>query len=131
MIRGTAIRGSVIRRSVIRRSARLALIGGLSLVATACSTGGPPGVPSGDPVLVQGREIYGGQCASCHGASGGGGRGPALNQGRLLESFPDPAAQAVVIAEGRGGMPRFDGRLSAEEIDAVVRYSREIIAPAG
>jgi mono/diheme cytochrome c family protein len=108
--------------------AGLAALAGLALVATACSIGGPPGVPDGDPVLMRGRAIYASMCASCHGADGGGGRGPALNGGRLLANFPDPEGQAQIIREGRNAMPRFDGRLSEEEIDAVVRYSREVIA---
>lgn len=50
-----------------------------------------------------------------------------MNGGRLERAHPDPAAQRDIVANGRGTMPAFSGRLSAEELDAVVRYTREII----
>ena len=58
---------------------------------------------------------------SCHGSTGGGGRGTKLNDGRVIESFDDPADQVALVTVGRGAMPGFEGRLSGEEIDAVVR----------
>jgi mono/diheme cytochrome c family protein len=45
----------------------------------------------------------------------------------IVERFPDPGDQVVVIADGRGGMPAFGGRYSAFEIRAVVRYTREVL----
>jgi mono/diheme cytochrome c family protein len=45
----------------------------------------------------------------------------------VVERFPDPVDQAVVITEGRGGMPAFGGRYSVAEIRAVVRYTREVL----
>jgi mono/diheme cytochrome c family protein len=47
--------------------------------------------------------------------------------GAVVERFPDPGDQAVVITEGRGAMPAFGGRYSAAEIRAVVRYTREVL----
>jgi mono/diheme cytochrome c family protein len=86
---------------------------------------GPGGRP--DPALVAGREIYTRRCAACHGTAGGGGRGPALDGDRLIERYPDPADQVRVVAEGRGGMPAFEGVLDPEELEAVVRYTREVL----
>jgi mono/diheme cytochrome c family protein len=95
-------------------------------VGVGCSAGGPP-TPN-DPVLAQGQQIYTARCASCHGVSGGGGIGPAL-AGRMTERFPDSADQAALIANGVQGtsMRAFGEVLSASEIEAVVRYTRETL----
>ena len=82
---------------------------------------GPDGQP--DPVLSLGRDVYASRCSNCHGSSGGGGTGPRL-AGSVEDSYPDPADQALVVAEGRRNMPSFGGTLSDDEIDAVVRYTR-------
>lgn len=74
---------------------------------------------------VDGAVIYAGACASCHGADGGGGIGPALAGGAVVEAFPDVADQITIVAEGQGGMPNFDDSLSPEEIEAVVVFTRE------
>ena len=83
-------------------------------------------MPDGDPELLLGREIYQARCVTCHGANGEGGTGVRLNQGRVVVAYPDPADQAEIIRAGRNRMPSFSS-LSAAEIDAVVRYTREII----
>ncbi len=70
-----------------------------------------------------GATIYAQSCASCHGAEGGGGVGPAL-AGEVTERFPDAADEIEVVTDGRAGMPAFGGRLSAEEIEQVVEYTR-------
>ena len=105
----------------------------LVVLAVGCA-GESPEVPAGpdgsaDPVLLTGRDIFSTRCATCHGADGGGGQGPKLDDGRVLDSFPDLADQVTVIGEGRGAMPGFDGLLSHEEIEAVVRYTREVLGP--
>lgn len=74
---------------------------------------------------IDGAVIYAGACASCHGADGGGGIGPALSGGAAVEAFPDVADQITIVSEGQGGMPNFDESLSPEEIEAVVVYTRE------
>ena len=88
-----------------------------------------PTEPGGgvDPALATGREVWTGRCSRCHGGDGGGGAGPKLNDGRLLRDFPDPAEQAEVIRKGRKGMPSFGDKLSDAEIQAVVRYTREVL----
>ena len=75
-------------------------------VSVACA-GPAPDVPVGpdgtaDPVLVEGRAIWASQCSKCHGSSGGGDQGPGLNNGRVIEVYPDPADQIMVVVEGRG-----------------------------
>ena len=95
----------------------------------ACA-GSPPPVPgadsgTADPALVEGRYVWVRSCATCHGPDGSGGRGPSMRA--VVERFPDPADQSVVITEGRGDMPAFGGRYSVAEIRAVVRYTREVL----
>lgn len=104
----------------------------LAAALSACSGGGPPEVPEGadgqqDPVLVMGRDVFAGECASCHGSDGSGKRGPRLSGGSVVERFPDVHDQVVLVAEGRSGMPGFAPKLSAEEIEAVVLYTREVL----
>lgn len=102
---------------------------GLALVVSACATDvASPEVPASDQQLVEGREVYIGNCASCHGATGQGGRGSKLNEGRVLERYPEIVDQIELVAGGRGAMPAFDSRLSEAEIEAVVRYTRDILA---
>lgn len=96
-----------------------------------CSSGAPQ-VPLGsdgepDPELTVGRDVWSQRCASCHGKNGGGNRGPKLNDGKVVEVFPDPADEGQLIADGKGGMPAFSGELSESELKAVVRYTREVL----
>ncbi len=86
---------------------------------------GPDGVV--DPTLVTGRSVWVARCASCHGADGGGGSGPRLNDGRLVERYPDLTDAAAFVAVGRGGMPAFGDDLDDTELAAVVRYVAEVL----
>jgi mono/diheme cytochrome c family protein len=102
------------------------------LFAGACAPSTAPEVPAGpdgrvDEVLVQGRDLHLRRCASCHGAAGGGGRGPAFDE-RLLERYPTIEDHVELVANGRGGMPAFADALDEDELVAVVRYSREVLA---
>lgn len=111
-----------------RRAAVSAFAFTAPLIATAILTGcvgDVPDVSSGDPVLVLGREVYSRNCVGCHGASGQGGTGSKLNEGTMVANYPDPSEQFAVIANGRNQMPAFTGKLSDEEIEAVVRFTRD------
>jgi mono/diheme cytochrome c family protein len=77
---------------------------------------------------VDGAAFYGQRCAGCHGGDGSGGIGPRLGGGRVVANFPDPQDQIAVVTNGRRGMPAFAERLSAEEIAAVVEYTRTVLA---
>lgn len=93
-----------------------------------------------DPVTA-GAAIYSERCASCHGGTGGGGVGPALADGAVLETFGDAADQVAWVSGGseafleagtygdaarpvEGGMPAFGGTLTPEELVAVVAHER-------
>ena len=52
--------------------------------------------------------------------------GPKLSDGQVVERFPDVEDQIAVVTGGRGGMPSFEGKLSPEEIAAVVEYTRTL-----
>ena len=110
----------------------LAAVLAVGLVASSCA-GAPPEVPLGsdglpDPVLSVGREIYGNRCSSCHGNSGGGGRGPKLSDGAVIEAYPEVLDQIERVTDGKGQMPSFLGQLSQAQIEAVVRYTREVLS---
>ena len=86
---------------------------------------GPDGYP--DRELVAGRQVYIDRCANCHGNDGGGGRGTKLSDGRMVTQYPNIADQVEVIAVGVRSMPAFAETLDAEEITAVVKYTREVL----
>jgi cytochrome c oxidase cbb3-type subunit 3 len=70
---------------------------------------------------VNAEELFASNCAICHGEDGKGGAGPDLSMD--YEYGKTPAEVKTTISEGhRGEMPAFGGRLSSEEIDALVDY---------
>ena len=89
--------------------------------------------------VLLGGEIFAASCAVCHGATGGGGAGPALAGGSVLETFPEGACQSHIewVTLGSagfttygaqnepvaGGMPAF-GSLAETELAQVVLYER-------
>ncbi len=96
--------------------------------------------------LTLGEEIYtSAGCSSCHGATGGGGSGPAFAGGAIGETFGDFNEQIEWVKLGSAGwpeatygdadtpvgavgqMPAFEGSLSEEELALVVRYEREVL----
>jgi mono/diheme cytochrome c family protein len=101
------------------------------LAGGACAAESPE-VPLGadgqpDAELAEGREVYSSRCARCHGSSGGGGTGPKLADGAVVAAYPDIADQVEIISNGKNGMPSFAGSLSASQVEAVTRYSREVL----
>ena len=124
---------------------RLALIAiSIALFAVACSktdqvnTGTPPASPAASPAtnatpdeFAAARATFGKNCAKCHGDIGQGGtakvegktiKGPPLRSGHALKhADPDFVKQ---ITKGGEGMPPFGDKLSAKEIDDLVRFIR-------
>ena len=97
--------------------------------------------------IALGQEVYAGAaaCAGCHGGGGGGGVGPAFTGGALYTTFPSCADHAKWIQLGSagwqaevgptygaedtvsiGGMPGFQGKLTEDELYAVVVFERVV-----
>ena len=97
--------------------------------------------------VALGQQVYSGAaaCAGCHGANGGGGVGPAFIGGELYTTFPTCSDHAKWIELGSagwqsevgptygaenkvsiGGMPGFQGKLTEDEIYAVVVFERVV-----
>ncbi len=70
-----------------------------------------------------GATIFATRCATCHGADGSGGFGPAL-AGVVVQRYPNVADQVAVVTNGQGSMPSFAGSLTPAQIQAVVDYTR-------
>ena len=97
--------------------------------------------------IALGQQVYSGAaaCAGCHGVNGGGGVGPAFTGGELYTTFPTCSDHALWIELGSagwqaevgpaygaenkvsiGGMPGFTGKLTEDEIYAVVVFERVV-----
>lgn len=99
-------------------------------------------VDPNDPVVMGARVYRSAGCSGCHGATGGGGVGPAM--AGVKQTFPNEADHVAWVKTGSkptqgqpygnsgrvstGGMPGFEGALSQQEIEAVVKYEREQLA---
>jgi len=78
-----------------------------------------------EPGPAAGRKIFESQCALCHGQTGGGGRGPALNRPKLARA-PDDAALRTLITDGVP--PDMPGawQLHPDEVAGVAVYVRSL-----
>ncbi|MBI4304200.1 MAG: cytochrome c [Chloroflexi bacterium] len=84
----------------------------------------PPAAPPAPPKpAVDAASLYGTNCAACHGQKreGVSGLGPALTP-TILSQKSDTQLREVIL-KGKSGtaMPGFEGRLKAEEVDALVQ----------
>jgi cytochrome c oxidase subunit I len=97
----------------------LAAAAGFLVGRETAPAGGVPAATTGE--ADPGPAVYADAgCGSCHAfepAGSSGTIGPSLDETQL-----DAAAVADVVANGRGAMPAFEGRLSDEEIEAVSAY---------
>ncbi len=99
---------------------------GVMLLIGACGSSEPSPdltLPRDPGSVAAGAVLYDANCAQCHGADLGGGRGPnlATRVGR------DDASIRVIIQRGRGVvMPAFDDLLTDPEIASIIDYIRTI-----
>ena len=114
--------------SHVRPGAVHALLGGLSLAALLLATGLAGCGPEDDSP----RGVYRNQCARCHGLDGGGNpravdTKPGLNlkESELVRSLDREAIRRHIV-DGKGTMPAYGEKLTAEEIDAMVELSIEL-----
>ena len=116
----------------------------IALFAVACSktdqvnTVTPPASPAASPAtnatpdeFATTRATFGKRCAKCHGDNGQGGtaevegkkiKAPSLRSGHALKHAD--ADFVKQITKGGDGMPAFGDKLSAKEIDDLVRFIR-------
>src|SRR5438128_3845552 len=76
--------------------------------------------------VSQGKKLFDGMCARCHGIDGTGDEGPSLNHPTLTRAGTDDALREV-IRDGipDRGMPRVR-RLSENEVEQLVAYVRSL-----
>lgn len=102
------------KRSVIAMSMLLILVA----APVALAGGGPDAA-----------GLYKSKCAMCHGADGAG--QTPTGKAMKVRSLASPEVQkatdtemAKIIADGKGKMPAYKAKLSAEEITALVGFIR-------
>lgn len=76
--------------------------------------------PASDSSLIA-NPIFKKNCAKCHGKTGEGHRfgGPSLISEKTATASADTLRE--IIADGKGHMPKFVGKLTPEEIDTLVK----------
>ena len=89
----------------------------------AVTTAGGGAATTAAASTADGKALYEDNCATCHGKTGGGGFGPSLKG--IQDRFSE-ADEASIIKNGQGSMPGFGSDLSAEEIAAIVAYTRTL-----
>ena len=76
-----------------------------------------------DATVRQGREVFAGTCAACHGANGAGNIGPNLTDEFWLHGgAPDRIYQTVTNGVTSRGMPAWGPQLGADRVRAVTAY---------
>ena len=123
------------------RRLAITIIGLSLLAATACkqqstttssNTTAKPGASTTPDQFANARGLYAKDCQNCHGAKAEGGpvkledgtrlKVPSLREGHALRHpYSDFVKQ---ITKGGDGMPAFEKKLTAEEINDMVRFIR-------
>ena len=68
-----------------------------------------------------GKRLFFERCAGCHGVLRGGATGKPLTTNITLDLGTE-ALEAMITYGSEGGMPSFEGRLKADEINTLARY---------
>lgn len=91
----------------------------------AQGAGGP--APAADSAILRGAQLFGVQCASCHGPSGTGALGLSLHPSSLLSETSLGEIKSLLQA-GRPalGMPSFGGRLSEQDLDDLAALLKQL-----
>lgn len=97
-----------------------------SLPLVSASPAGAPAsvtaLPPGD--AAAGQPVFAANCNSCH-PNANAGIGPALYGPPFDSRYPDNAAVAAVIRQGKGGMPAFEpSQLTDQDMANVIAYLR-------
>ncbi|HZQ68297.1 MAG TPA: cytochrome c [Terriglobales bacterium] len=78
-----------------------------------------------------GADLFKAKCAVCHGATGAGdtGMGKAMNLRDLGSADVQKQSDAdltAIITNGKGKMPKYDGKLTKEQIESLVQHVRTL-----
>lgn len=88
---------------------------------------GGPGTDAGNAALPAiGRQVFAANCSACHGPNGEGGVGARLSGSNRAAS---EANVRDAVRFGRGMMPAFQAELQPSDLDAVVAYVTQVLAP--
>jgi mono/diheme cytochrome c family protein len=101
----------------------LAVVAAVVFVVLLFTNGSGDDGGGGSGAAATGAQLFAANCATCHGADGQGAVGPQL-AGRVTQRFPNIADQIALVTDGSGGMPSFSGKLSPQQIQKVVEYTR-------
>jgi len=80
---------------------------------------------------ADGAAIFKAKCAMCHGADGSASTGMGKSMGLKPLSSPEvqkmsDADLTALVTNGKGKMPAYKGKLSDDEIGAVVKYLKTL-----
>ncbi len=75
-----------------------------------------------EELIRQGRRIYRGNCAACHGLTGQGRIGPPHNHTGSTWENADGELMSIVLEGRNRRMPAFQEQLTEAEIDSVLTY---------
>jgi mono/diheme cytochrome c family protein len=80
---------------------------------------------------ADGAAVFKAKCAMCHGADGSASTGMGKSMGLKPPSSPEVqrmsnADLTSVVTNGKGKMPAYKGKLSDDEISAVVKYVKTL-----
>ncbi len=121
---------------MLRRS-RAFLLLLAAFAPSSCAQKRLPLVDGADRDLLAGKMIYERKCASCHGEDG---EGKTITASRfkyanlvdgVWRSDGSPAALERQIRRGHDPMPRFEGKLTDEEIRQTVAFVLELARASG
>lgn len=103
----------------------------LGALAVACLLLAGCSQPSGGgPFDSPGGRLYVRHCASCHGAQGQGGAGPALNGAGAASQHSDKELLRIVgqgqQRPGQPEMPPFGGRLNLQDQQQVIAFIKTL-----
>jgi cytochrome c oxidase cbb3-type subunit III len=108
-------------------SCRLGLIGLFFVGAIALARPQQdPGATHTADDLAQGKRLYVGHCAPCHGIDGVGGRGPGLNQPTLRHVTEEQSLFRIIKSGIPGGEMPGAWQMSDREIGQVAGYVRSL-----
>jgi mono/diheme cytochrome c family protein len=78
-----------------------------------------------------GADLFRAKCAVCHGAGGAG--DTAMGKNLKLKDLGSAEAQTVsdadlngIITNGKGKMPKYDGKLTKDQINDLVKFIRTL-----